>query len=324
MATHAVARETVFALRREIAKLEGRLPEQLRPAVGPGEAVLRRNGDALRAGILATGVDGLDRTLGGGLPKAALTEIHGAETRDAGAVAGFALALAGLILKVSDKALPLLWIGTSEIFHEAGLPYAPGLVRDFGIAPDALLFSEVPKLLDALWVAEEAARLPALAAVLIELRGNPEKLDLTATRRLHRRAQQAGRPVFLIRQAAEAEPTAAPARLVVAAAPAAPRFTLAGPLSGSIGAPAFKVTVSRSPTALSGEFIVEWNSHDLAFRERRPQDTRRLVPLSRPGEDLAAAPGSVLAFPSPQDDAAAGAQPSRREHAAHRRPRRAG
>lgn len=324
MATYAVARETVFALRREIAKLEGRLPEQLGPAAGPGEAtVLRRNGDALRAGVLATGVERLDRTLGGGLPKAALTEIHGAETRDAGVVTGFALALAGLILKASDKKLPLLWVGTSEIFHEAGHPYAVGLARDFGIAPEALLFSEAPKLLDALWVAEEAARLPALSAVLVELRGNPERLDLTATRRLHHRAQQAGRPVFLIRQAAEAEPTAAPVRLVVTAVPATQRLTLAGPLSGSIGAPAFKVAVSRSPTALSGEFIVEWNSHELSFQER-PQDTRHLAPLSRPGEDLAAAAGSVLAFPPVADAAAPGAEPSRREHTAYRRPRRAG
>jgi len=323
MATHAVARETVFALRREIAKLEGRLPEQLGPLACPGEAtVLRRSGNVLRAGVLATGVEGLDRKLGGGLPKAALTEIHGAETRHAGAVAGFALALASLILKASAKGLPLLWVGTSEIFHEAGHPYAPGLARDFGIAPEALLFSEAPKLLDALWVAEEAARLPALSAVFLELRGNPEKLDLTATRRLHHRAQQAGRPVFLIRQAAEAEPTAAPVRLVVAPGLAAPRLTLAGPLSGSIGAPAFKVSVSRSPTALSGAFVVEWNSHELSFRER-PQNTRHLVSLSWPGEDLATASGSILAFPPVADAAAPGAQPSRREHAAHRSSRRA-
>lgn len=332
MATHAVAREAVFALRREIAKIEGRLPEELAPVAGPGEAiVLRRNGNALSANaLLATGVERLDFALGGGLPKAALIEIHGAETRDAGAVAGFVLGLVSLILKDTDKSLPLLWIGTSEIFREAGFPYAAGLIRDFGIAPENLLFSEAPKLADALWVAEEAARLSALSAVLVELRGNPEKLDLTATRRLHRRAQEAGRPVFLLRQAGSAEPTAAPVRLVVAAAPAAPRLTLAGPLSSSIGTPAFRVSIGKSRSALPGEFIVEWNSHDLSFRERqifqegRTQDTRRLVSLSRPRKDLAATPGAILAFQSPEDEAAARRQPSRREHAAHLGPRRAG
>jgi len=324
MASRAVAREAVFALRRAIAKIEGRLPDELAPAAG-GATVLRRNGNALGAEApLATGVERLDAALGGGLPRAALTEIHGAETRDAGLAAGFALALASLVQKGLDRSRPLLWVGTSEIFREAGLPYATGLARDFGIVPEALLFSEAPKLADALWVAEEAARLTALCAVLVELRGNPERLDLTATRRLHRRAQQAGRPVFLIRQAAEAEPTAAPVRLVVAPAPAAPRVTLAGPLAGSIGAPAFTVSIGKSRTALSGTFIVEWNSHDLSFQERRPPNTRRLVPLSRHGTDLAAAPGSVLAFPPAAGDAAARRQPSRQQHAAHRGSRRAG
>ena len=329
MAVHAVARETIFALRQKIAKIEGRLAERLEgPAATAGEAagiVLRRHGIAPADGLfLQTGVSALDRTLGGGLPKAALTEIHGAETRDAGAVAGFSLALASLILKGQQAGLPLLWIGTSEIFREAGFPYAVGLARDFGIAPEALLFSEAPKLADALWVAEEAARLSALAAVIIELRGNPDRLDLTATRRLHRRAEQAGRPVLLIRQAAQAEPTAAPVRFVVAAAPAAPRATLAGPLAGSIGVPAFTLTIGKSRTALPGQFIVEWNSHDLAFQERQPQNTRRLVPLPRPRTDLAAAPGTVVAFAPAADEAAARRQPSRQQHAADRGSRRTG
>lgn len=323
MATPAVARETIFALRHEIAKIEGRLPEPL--GTGDTEAtVLRRGPVAQREeAFFTTGVERLDHALGGGLPKAALIEIHGSQTRNAGLTAGFTLALASLILKASDKNLPLLWVGTTEIFREAGFPYPPGLAHQFGIAPERLLFSEVPKLLDALWVAEEAASLSALSAVIVELRGNPERLDLTATRRLHRRAEQAGRPVFLVRQATQAEPTAAPVRLVVAPAPAAPRSTLAGPLSGSIGMPAFGVSVDKSRSAFTGAFIVEWNSHDFSLQERRPQDARRLVSVSRPREDLAATPRSVLAFPQ-REDAAARPQPSRREHAAHRGSRRAG
>src|SRR4051794_38689068 len=104
MAVHAVARETIFALRQKIAKIEGPLADRLdAPAATAGEAagvVLRHYGIAPADGLfLQTGVDPLDRALGGGLQKAALTEIHGAETRDAGAVAGFTLALASLILK---------------------------------------------------------------------------------------------------------------------------------------------------------------------------------------------------------------------------------
>lgn len=355
MATSAVARETVFALRRQIAKIEGTLPERLQaPAAAPVDAprnptadvtpqdptadVTPKNLTIVRRGLavappdafLRTGAEDLDTALGGGLPKAALSEIHGAATRDAGAVAGFALSLVSLILKQGPR-LPVLWIGTAEIFREAGFPYATGLHRLFGIEPEQLLFSEAPRLLDALWTAEEAARMTALAAVILEIRGSPQRLDLTATRRLHARAQSAGRPVFLLRQAGEPEPTAAPVRLVLSAAPSAPRQTIAGPLAGSIGRPAFTVSIGKSRTALPGQFTLEWNPDERSFEERRAGERRQeraanpvpVVSASRRGKDPAPASGAVLAFAA-VGSPAAGDQPSPGERAAHRRPRRAG
>ncbi|RWP44603.1 MAG: hypothetical protein EOR06_31740, partial [Mesorhizobium sp.] len=172
MATSAVARETVFALRRQIAKIEGTLPERLEAPAGatpvdadvtpqnPTADVIPQGLTIVRRGLavappdafLRTGAEGLDTALSGGLPKAALSEIHGAATRDAGAVAGFALSLVSLILKQGPR-LPVLWIGTAEIFREAGFPYARGLHAVFGIEPEQLLFSEAPRLLDALWIA---------------------------------------------------------------------------------------------------------------------------------------------------------------------------
>jgi len=340
MAMSAVARDTVFALRRQIAKIEGTLPERLEASAGvPADAasadrtILRRGLAVASAdAFLRTGIERLDTALGGGLPKAALSEIHGRETRDAGAVAGFALSLLSLVLGQKQN-LPVLWIGTAEIFREAGFPYAGGLHALFGIEPEQLLFSEAPKLLDALWIAEEAARMTAFAAVIIEIRGSPRLLDLTATRRLHARAQSAGRPVLLLRQAGEAEPTAAPVRLVVSAAPAAARRTVAGPLAGSIGRPAFTVDIGKSRTALPGQFTLEWNPNEHAFAERRPQEERAenpvaVVSVSARGADPAPASGSVLAFPafgSPAaTSSAAGDQPSRQQRPAHRGSRRAG
>ncbi len=124
MAITAVARDTVFALRRQIAKIEGTLPERLEaPAATPVDArattlTLVRRGLAVAPddAFLRTGIERLDAALGGGLPKAALSEIHGTETRDAGVVAGLALSLAGLVLR-QGRPLPVLWIGTCDIFH---------------------------------------------------------------------------------------------------------------------------------------------------------------------------------------------------------------
>ncbi|MBZ9796939.1 ImuA family protein [Mesorhizobium sp. ES1-4] len=351
MAMTAVARETVFALRRQIAKIEGTLPERLQAPAGAtldagagtgrgSDLTIVRRGlaAALPDAFLPIGVERLDAALGGGLPKAALTEIHGLETRDAGAVAGFALSLVSLILNRA-RGLPILWIGTSEIFHEAGFPYARGLHAAFGIEPGQLLFSEAPRLVDALWVAEEAARMTALAAVILEIRGNPQRLDLTATRRLHARAQGAGRPVLLLRQAAGPEPTAAPVRLNVSSAPAVPRATVAGPLAGSIGHPAFTISIGKSRTAVPGQFTLEWNPDERRFDERRggernggdrerAENPVAVVSLSRDRKDPAAAAGEILAFPAVASSAAispaARDQPPPGQRAAHLGPRRAG
>ncbi|MGE0501162.1 MAG: ImuA family protein [Rhizobiaceae bacterium] len=321
MANVAVAR--VVALRRQIARIEGRLAETLDGSATGGAIVLRHGVVAARADAsLATGVPGLDATLGGGLPLAALTEIHTRETRDAGASAGFALALAALMLSKQDGLL--LWVGTTEVFREAGFPYAAGLAMTFGIRPETLLLAEAPRLLDALWVAEEAARLPAIACVVVEQRGNSDRLDLTATRRLHRRAGAAGQPVFLLRQGVSAEPTAAPVRFVVSPASAARRSTIAGPLPDSVGDLAFRVSVDRSPTAMSGQFVMEWKSHDLAFRETRPAHPSHMVPLPADGANLASAAGSVVAFPPAAGAAAPHRQPARGERAEDRGARRAG
>lgn len=341
MARSAVAQDLVLSLRRKIAGIEGVLPQQLdggpaRQLQGGGagrqpEVTLHRRAGLPAFQLLPTGAERLDAALGGGLPQAGLTEIHAQQTRDAGASAGFALALASRLLR---PGAPLLWIATTEIFREAGLPYLPGLHALFGIGPDDLLFCETAKLADALWIAEEAGRLKTLSAVLLELRGHSIRLDLTATRRLHRRAQQAGRPVFLLRQSAKPEPTAAPVRLQVAAAPAAPRSTVAGAFARSIGPPGLTVTVGKSRTARSGDFTLEWHPDERAFFERPEQqiragtqvgteDSRHLAPLSSGRAHPAAAAGALVAFP-PVQPRAAGDQPAREERPAHRRPGRAG
>lgn len=319
MAAQAVARETLCALRRDIARIEGRLAERLEPPPDADMTVLRRGSAAVRENsLLATGAEAFDAALDGGISRGSLCEIHAAQTRNAGASAGFALALAALAAKERAER-SLLWIGTAEIFREAGLPYAGGLAQVFGFSAQELLFADAPKLADALWIAEEATRLPALAAIIIELRGNPDRLDLTATRRLHRRAVHAGQPIFLIRQAAVAEPTAAPVRLVVSPAPAALRETLAGPLEGSLGNPVFSVSIDKSRTAFSGRFFLEWNRHDLAFHDRGETHPRDLVPLSRHGADLAPAAGTVVALKTPTQRAATDHQPARKQHPAHLR-----
>ena len=316
MARMAMAQEKVFALRREIARIEGTLPERLAmPATAGGEApVLRHYGrpEAVSSAVVKTGVLPLDAALGGGLMRAALTEIAGRETRDSGIVSGFALALAAIVSRNGSgepSARPILWVCLADVLAEAGFPYLPGLEQFFGVVPGKLFLARARRLEDALWTAEEAARLGGFSATVLELRGNPARLDLTATRRLHHRAREAGRPVFLVRHSAAPEPTAAPTRFLASPAPSPLRETLAGPLPRSIGPPAFTVTLSKSRTGRNGTFVLDWNPHDLAFQERRPfgergsvqesgrrvQDSGDLVAASFHGPDPAPAARGGLA-----------------------------
>lgn len=316
MATSAVGREAVFALRREIARIEGRLAETLEEPTAPrreeleGNWVVRRRGRADMPSLLATGSQMLDEALGGGLPRAGLTEIHGVETRDAGAVAGFALGLISQGGFAPGLQRPLLWVATSEVLSEAGMPYAPGLAAAYGIVPDALLLASTPKLEDALWIAEEAARLSKFAAILLETRGSSRLLDLTATRRVHRRAQAAGRPLFLLREAGREEPTAAPVRLLVRAAPAAERTLLSGALAGSIGPPAVTVAITRSRMGIPAIATLEWNDDEHAFRERSTvalgaQNTGGVVPPAADGAHSATPLRAELARHDKAKDVAA-------------------
>lgn len=134
MANAAVARDVVCTLRQQIAKIEGRLAERFDAPDEPAAKGMApvRGGSAF---LLRSGVERFDDTLGVGTFAAGLTEIHGIATRDAGAAAGFALALLR-VLPEAKAAGPLLWIGTSEVFREAGRPYAPGLAERFGIGPE--------------------------------------------------------------------------------------------------------------------------------------------------------------------------------------------
>ncbi|MEP4860162.1 MAG: hypothetical protein ABJ117_05830, partial [Alphaproteobacteria bacterium] len=77
MAKPAMARETVVALRREIARIEGVLPERLAGS-GNDDGLVLRHGPAARretrfgSAFLPTGASSFDTALGSGLPRAAL------------------------------------------------------------------------------------------------------------------------------------------------------------------------------------------------------------------------------------------------------------
>lgn len=302
-----MAREEIACLRRAIARIEGRPAETLGGTDGlalpdteaeffPAASSVRswvsgarNNGNDL----ISTGIASFDTILGGGLQVSALTELRTDETRHAAALFGFALCLAATMHR--DIKRPLLWLSADAAGRETGLPYLPGICGLSGLQSGDLFTALARTVHDALWIAEEAGASGAFAAVLLELRGNPKALGLEETRRLQRRAALSGRPLFLLRAGGVAEPTAAPVRIAVAPAPSVPRRTREGPLEGSIGVPAFTITVEKARAPSFAPFVLEWNANDRYFTRRQADPgARPATPFHRPDCQDALGPGLAL------------------------------
>jgi protein ImuA len=278
MAQTPMARERLFALREQIARLEGKPVPAM--AAARQEALAERGSTDKEKHSLPLGVTRLDEALEGGVPLDGLSEIRSHCLRDATVSAGFALALSALMQKQAADPAPILWIADRVTAMEAGVPYPVGL-KDYGLDPERFLHAAPRKLDEALWLAETAVESGAFAVTLLEVKGNPANFGLTESRRLSLRAKAAGRPLFLLRQSGEEEASSASFRFLVEPAPAAIRLLPdRSMLGGSIGNPVFRLTLekSRNPAPLS--LILEWNPHDRQFFPAREPE-RAWSPLKR-------------------------------------------
>jgi protein ImuA len=218
----------------------------------------------------------------------ALHEFYAARASDATAMSGLAI---GLSLSMAGGR-PVLWVRHGAVKAEHGEPYTPGL-REMGINPSQLILLQPRDVTSALQGGLEGARCPALGAVLVELRGESPRLDLTASRRLLLAAQRSRTPVLLLRSEAEPRPSAAETRWRIRAAPSLPLATRAP------GRPAFDVTLLRQRNGRDGLcFIVEWNRDTGYFEERatvQPSINRMAVDsIAGPGPTLS---GAVVPLP---------------------------
>ena len=291
-------------LRDTLARIEGR-----EPRFDDTHPVCREETRRATENRLPLGAERFDALLGGGLPQAGLLEVRHDETREAGTVSGFTLALAA---RYQEDRRPtprrsLLWVAERQAAAEAGLPYAPGLA-DYGLDTARLFFSRTRRIEDALWVVEAALACGDFAAVALEVRGNPTSLGFTESRRLHLKAKAAGLPLLLLRQGGAAEASAALLRFAVRPAPARPRrLTTGAALAGSLGNPVFSVTIEKNRAVPPQTLALEWSAHDLRFHDHDAAASRALsgagrahpvnrLPAPADGPDQPRPVGHVVAF----------------------------
>lgn len=196
-----------------------------------------------------------------GLEQAVLHEII-AVPGDSAAATGFCTALA---LSAAGSAEPIVWVQDAAARVEAGSFYGTGLAS-LGLNPERITLVSPRNVMDALRIGIEAARSPAVGAVIIETMDKGQLIDLTATRRLTLASEKSRVTVFLLRVAGVAGPSAAWTRWRVgpAASGAPPGIDGAQTTAG----PQYDIALLRHRGGM-GEMCwqVEWDSEKQAFAQ---------------------------------------------------------
>ena len=192
-----------------------------------------------------------DAVLGGGLRPGAQHEVF---VEDWGA-SGFAACLA--IRAMGKK--PLFWIRPDYAAMEYGALSATGFL-ELGGDPEKLLLLRAANSEDALSAAADILACPYMGAVVLELEGQAHALDLPASRRLGLIAEESGVTLFVLREGADARPSAAATRWQV-------RSLNARADDDDWGSPRYQARLTRHRLGGLDEWIMEWNPQDGNFRQ---------------------------------------------------------
>jgi protein ImuA len=215
---------------------------------------------------ISLGFPTADTVLGGGLRRGALHEVFAG---DWGA-SGFAACLA--ILATGRK--PLFWVRPDYEALEYGALSATGLL-ELGGDPKNLFLLRTSDAADALCAAADILACPHVGAVVLELCGAPRALDLVASRRLALLAEESGVTLFVLREGAQPEPSAAATRWQV-------QSLASHPENDDWGAPRFTARLTRHRLGALCDFTLEWDIENGLFHPAAHSGAVVAAPADRP------------------------------------------
>jgi protein ImuA len=188
--------------------------------------------------------------LGGGIAPGALHEVYAQDWAAGGFAACLAIRAAG--------AKPLFWVRPDYEALEYGGLHAQGLA-ELGGRPENLFLIRTSNAADALAAASDILACAPVGALLLEMAGMPRALDLVASRKLHFNAAASGVTAILLREGADALPSAAQTRWQVSSAPS--------PDKNAWGLPSFSAELIRNRLGPTGRWQLTWNPEDGLFRQ---------------------------------------------------------
>ena len=196
-----------------------------------------------------------DAALAGGLRCGALHEVFAGEPGHEVAATGFALALA----LTAGQGKSLFWIRQDFAALEAGDISATGLL-ELGVDPARAFLFRAAHVEDALRAAGEGLACAGLGALVLETYGESKLLDLSLSRRLTLAAARHQVTVIHLRAHATPSASAAETRWIVNAHASPPQ-------EENWGMPMFDASLARNRHGATGQWVMEWNADDGAFRE---------------------------------------------------------
>ncbi len=175
-------------------------------------------------------------------PLAAVHEFISTSTEHVSATNGF---ISGLLNGLMQDGKACVWISKARTLF-------PPALKLFGVAPDQIIFIDLQKEKDLLWVMEEALKCEGLAAVVGEI----NEISFTASRRLQLAVEQSRVTGFLLRHR--------PHNLNTIASVARWRITplpteLADKIPG-VGFPRWNVELLKIRNGKPGSWQLEWIS----------------------------------------------------------------
>ncbi len=172
-------------------------------------------------------------------PLGAIHEFFCTGAEDVSASSGF---IACIVSAIMQKGGVSIWISSSRMIF-------PIALKSFGIEPDKIIFINVQKEKEIVWVMEEALKCEGLAAVIAE---TPE-LSFTASRRLQLAVEQSRVTGFIIRRNPRNLATACVTRWKITPLPTNSAEGLPG-----IGFPGWNVELLKVRNGTPGQWHLEW------------------------------------------------------------------
>jgi protein ImuA len=193
----------------------------------------------------------------GVFPKSCVHEVVCANREQAAAAGGF---ISGVISLLMQQGGIGVWIGSTKRF-------APALAG-FKVAPHNIIFINLRKDEELLWVMEEALKCPGLTAVICETK----ELTFKQSQRLQRAVENSRVTGFVLRNAVKLNSTACAARWQITSLPT----TDMGGLPG-LGFLRWKINLLKVRNGQTGSYILEWNEgYFMPVQETIMQEERQV------------------------------------------------